>query len=57
MKNIPSTAKRAILDAPILLNKGSLACISDTDCCMKLSPVQENERKQKKIVKTSQLLY
>lgn len=37
-KNLPSIAKRANLDAPILLNKGSLTCKSDTDCCNKLSP-------------------
>lgn len=41
---IPSAAKREIREAPILLNKGSLTCIRDTDCCIKLSP--GNTRKQ-----------
>lgn len=43
-RKIPSTAKRASLDAPILLNKGSFTCKSDTDCWIKLSPAKCNEQ-------------
>lgn len=35
---VPSIAKRANLEAPILLNKGSLTRKSETDCCIKFSP-------------------
>lgn len=42
-------AKRASLEAPLLLKKGSLTCKSETDCRNILSPVK---RKQANNVKS-----
>lgn len=39
-QTLPSMAKRANLDAPIRLNKGSFTRKSDTDCCITFSPAE-----------------